>query len=146
VARWQALVSNLTAGRADIVVAGGPSDVAVCESIADAGGTQAASAAGTTGLQGTASLIERAKVVVAGDTGVMHMSTALDTPVVALYGPTVEALGFFPYKARNTVLELDLACRPCSKMGGPACPLGHHRCLMDIGPDEVAAAVEEWLG
>jgi heptosyltransferase-2 len=94
----------------------------------------------------SAGLIERAQVVVAGDTGVMHMSTALDTPVVALFGPTVKALGFFPYQARATVLELDLACRPCSKMGGPVCPLGHHRCLVDISPGEVAAAVEEWLG
>ena len=146
VAHWQALVSTLTASRVDIVVVGGPEDVAVCESVADAGGTHAASAAGPTGLQGTASLIERAKLVVAGDTGVMHMSTALDTPVVALFGPTVKALGFFPYKARATVLELDLACRPCSKMGGPACPLGHHRCLIDIDHEDVAAAVEEWLG
>jgi heptosyltransferase-2 len=146
VEHWQALVSNLTAGGVDVAVVGGSSDVATCESVADAGGTHAASAAGTTGLLGTASLIERAKVVVAGDTGVMHMSTALDTPLVALFGPTVKAFGFFPYQARATVLELDLACRPCSKMGGPVCPLGHHRCLVDISPGEVAAAVEEWLG
>ncbi len=145
VAHWQALVATLTAKGVDIVVVGGSSDVAVCQSVADAGGTHAASAAGAVGLQGTAGLIDRAGVVVAGDTGVMHMSTALDTPVVALFGPTVEALGFFPYQARATVLQRNLACRPCSKMGGPACPLGHHRCLKDIGHEEVAAAVENWL-
>jgi heptosyltransferase-2 len=146
VGHWQELVSHLTAGKVDVAVVGGSSDVAVCESVADAGGIHAASAAGKTGLLGTASLIECARVVVAGDTGVMHMSTALDTPVVALFGPTVKPLGFFPYQAKATILELDMACRPCSKMGGPVCPLGHHRCLNDISPGEVAAAVEEWLG
>lgn len=146
VAQWRDLVSSLTARGVDIVVVGGPNDVAACQSVAEAGGTRAVSATGAAGLQGTASLIDRARVVVAGDTGVMHMSTALDTPVVALYGPTVESLGFFPYKARATILERDLACRPCSKMGGPVCPLGHHQCLAGIGHEEVVSAVEGWLG
>jgi heptosyltransferase-2 len=72
----------------------------------------------------------------------MHMATGVGTPVVALFGPTVEAFGFFPYRARATVLEGDLPCRPCSAMGTARCPLGHHRCLVDLLPDAVAAAVE----
>ena len=59
-----------------------------------------------------------------GDTGVMHMATGVGTPVVALFGPTVEQFGFFPYRAKATVLQRDLDCRPCSPMGGPRCPDG----------------------
>jgi heptosyltransferase-2 len=71
----------------------------------------------------------------------MHMATAVGTPVVALFGPTVRQFGFTPYRARATILERPLDCRPCSAMGGPRCPLGHHRCLGEITPDEVFEAV-----
>ncbi|MBI1966947.1 MAG: glycosyltransferase family 9 protein, partial [Gemmatimonadetes bacterium] len=87
-------------------------------------------------------LLAHAKVLVSGDTGVMHMATGVGTPVVALFGPTVEPFGFFPYRARAEVLQRDLDCRPCSAMGTAKCPLGHHRCLVDIAPAEVVAAVE----
>ena len=81
--------------------------------------------------------------MVSGDTGVMHMATGVGTPVVALFGPTVQAFGFFPYLSRAVVLEREMNCRPCSAMGTERCPLGHHRCLDDILPDQVAAAVRE---
>jgi ADP-heptose:LPS heptosyltransferase len=71
----------------------------------------------------------------------MHLATAVATPVVTLLGPTVGAFGFLPYQARATVLERELPCRPCSKMGGPVCPLGHHRCLELIPPGEVLEAI-----
>ena len=61
--------------------------------------------------------------------------------MIGLYGPTVEQFGFFPYHAAAAVLQRDLPCRPCTAHGGAACPLGHHRCLRDILPDEVAAAM-----
>jgi heptosyltransferase-2 len=81
--------------------------------------------------------------VVSGDTGVMHMATGVGTPVVALFGPTVRQFGFFPYRARATVLERALPCRPCSAMGSARCPEGHHRCLVDLAPSDVARAVEQ---
>jgi len=72
------------------------------------------------------------------------MATGVGTRVVALFGPTVEPFGFYPYTKPGgaTVLERDLSCRPCSAMGTERCPLGHHRCLGDILPDDVAAAVQ----
>jgi ADP-heptose:LPS heptosyltransferase len=87
-------------------------------------------------------LLARARVLVSGDTGVMHMATGVGTPVVALFGPTVEQFGFFPYRGRSIVLQRDLPCRPCSSSGTPVCPLGHHRCMADLAPVEVAGAVE----
>ena len=77
-------------------------------------------------------MLRAAQVAVSGDTGLMHLATAVGTRVVALFGPTVRQFGFFPYRSPATVLELALGCRPCSAQGGPACPLGHHRCLREI--------------
>jgi len=54
----------------------------------------------------------------------------------------VEQFGFFPYRARATVLQRDLPCRPCSTHGGPKCPLGHHRCMTELSPEDVAAALD----
>jgi len=138
IAHWQALAERLRAAGYRLVVLGGPEDRGAARQL----GPLAESAAGEFTLQETGACLARAKVLVSGDTGVMHMATGVGTPVVALFGPTVQAFGFFPYRARATVLEQNLSCRPCSTMGTARCPLGHHRCLVDLLPDQVAAAVE----
>lgn len=138
--RWEALARRIRSN-ADLVVLGGPGDRQLAESIATAGGDVAASAAGLFTLDGTAALLKRSRALISCDTGVLHLATAVGTPVVGLYGPTVEEFGFFPYQARSTVLQRNLSCRPCSTHGGPVCPLGHHRCMTEILPEEVAAAV-----
>ena len=138
VAHWIALADRLRgAGYAPIVV-GGPDDRGIAQQLAG----HAESAAGECSLQETGALLARARVLVSNDTGVMHMATGVATPVVALFGPTVEQFGFFPYRARARVLQRDLECRPCSAMGTATCPLGHHRCLGDITPADVIQAVE----
>lgn len=97
------------------------------------------------GLGSTAAILRDAAAVVAGDTGLMHLATAVATPVVTLFGPTDPLLGYGPYRAAATVLTRDLPCRPCSVYGRAHCPLGHHRCMIEITPDEVARAVQDLL-
>jgi heptosyltransferase-2 len=134
---WQALAERLQRAGYGLVAIGGPEDRELARQI----GPAVVNAAGEFTLQETGACLARAQVLVSGDTGVMHMATGVGTPVVALFGPTVEAFGFFPYTSRAVVLERDLSCRPCSAMGTERCPLGHHRCLEDLLPDQVAAAV-----
>ena len=138
-AHWRALVERLQQLGMGIVVVGGPQD----RVLADELGPTIANAAGEFSLQETGACLARATVAISGDTGVMHMATGVGTRVVALFGPTVEPFGFYPYTKRAVVLEQDLACRPCSAMGTERCPLGHHRCLGDVLPDQVAAAVQQ---
>ena len=136
IAHWIALAQRLRAAGYAVVAVGGPDDRGLAQQVA------VDSPAGEFSLQETGALLARARVVVSGDTGVMHMATGVGTPVVALFGPTVEQFGFFPYRARSIVVQRDLACRPCSSSGTAVCPLGHHRCLVDIPPADVADAVE----
>jgi len=138
---WQDLVGRITARDFNVVVVGGPDDRAVAGEVARAGGTRAVNAAGSFGLQGTGAIIASSRLLVSGDTGVMHMATGVNTPVIALFGPTVRAFGFFPYSREAVVLERDLDCRPCTAWGTERCPLGHHRCLRDIAATEVEDVV-----
>jgi lipopolysaccharide heptosyltransferase II len=131
VEHWRMLIDRIVRDGFAVLIVGGPDDAAIGSDLAG-GRSQVVSAAGRFGLQGTGALLRRASALVSGDTGVMHMATGVGTPVVALFGPTVQAFGFFPYTDRARVLELPLPCRPCSTQGGPRCPLGHHRCMIDI--------------
>lgn len=141
IAHWQSLVTRLRGFGLGIVAVGGPDDRELANALR-AEGDAVINVAGEFTLQETGACLSRATVVVSGDTGVMHMATGVGTRVVALFGPTVEPFGFFPYTKQAAVLERDLSCRPCSAMGTERCPLGHHRCLADILPDQVAAAVQ----
>lgn len=93
-----------------------------------------------TDLRESFAMLARCSVLVTGDSGPMHMAGAVNTPVVALFGPTTREWGFFPQGAQDTVLEKKLACRPCSLHGKKPCPRGG-KCLTDISIDEVLAAL-----
>jgi lipopolysaccharide heptosyltransferase II len=140
--KWVELLRLIGDNGYDAVLVGGSLDVELCRRVSGAAPGPWASAAGAFDLQETGALLKRAKALVSGDTGVMHMATAVGTGVAALFGPTVGAFGFFPYRAASVVVERDLPCRPCSSQGGPACPLGHHRCLADITALDVASALD----
>jgi heptosyltransferase-2 len=142
---WQDLATRLVAAGFAVVTVGGPDDTAAATAVARAAGPAGASAAGRFGLQGTGALLSRCRGLVSGDTGVMHMATGVGTPVVALFGPTVRPFGFFPYSRKAIVLERDLDCRPCTAHGSERCPLGHHRCLRDIVPGEVADVLQRMV-
>ena len=135
---WHRTAQQLRDRGIPLLTVGGTDDRALGDALAPF----AVNATGTASLQQTGALLARARLVVSGDTGVMHMATAVGTPVVALFGPTVRQFGFFPYRGRAEVLERTLDCRPCSVMGGERCPMGHHRCLTDIAPQDVVHAAQ----
>ncbi|HYF39142.1 MAG TPA: lipopolysaccharide heptosyltransferase II [Gemmatimonadales bacterium] len=138
---WHALARRLIADGFELIVVGGSEDIRIARAIVANAGDRAVNAAGQFGLQGTGAVLQRVRGLVSGDTGVMHLATAVGTPVVALFGPTVRPFGYFPYTPRAEVVELPLGCRPCSSKGSSRCPLGHHRCLGDMRPELVLEAV-----
>jgi heptosyltransferase-2 len=136
-----------TAGSHAIAVVGGPDDAdladAIVESVRDAGG-RAATACGRLTLRESAALIGRARLLVTNDSAPLHFAQAVGTPTVALFGPTLPSFGFGPLNPGDRTVEVsDLECRPCSRHGPAACPLGHHRCLRDLSVERVIAAIEE---
>jgi heptosyltransferase-2 len=97
-------------------------------------------------LLASAELIGRARILVTNDSAPQHLASAMGTPTITLFGPTVDEFGFGPLAPHSIPLGLDaLACRPCHHHGPPRCPLGHWRCMRELGVDAVAAVVEELL-
>ena len=140
--RWPYYAELAAALDRTSVIVGGQDDVSVAGAIVAAARGRAVSAAGALSLRGSAALIERASVLITNDSAPLHLATAVGTPVVALFGPTVPEFGFGPRGAGDVVLGMeDLPCRPCSSHGPPTCPLGHHRCMRDLSVDAVAKAV-----
>ncbi len=90
----------------------------------------------------TVALLQQCRLLLCNDSGLMHMATALRVPVVAVFGPTVEAFGFYPFQAAAQVISQPLSCRPCTTKGANHCPLGHHDCMRQIVPEQVVAAAE----
>jgi len=118
-------------------IAGSAKDAAVGEEIAALSENKALNLCGRTNLAQAIDLIAGARAVVTNDSGLMHVAAALDRPLVALYGSSSPAYTP-PLSSRATILSLGLECGPCFKR---ECPLGHLRCLEDLSPDRVLAAL-----
>lgn len=93
---------------------------------------------GKSPLEKLPSLISCFKYLVTNDSGPMHIAVATGVPCVAIFGPTVKELGFYPYDEISKVAEIEgLSCRPCGKHGGHKCPKGHFKCMKEITPENV---------
>jgi heptosyltransferase-2 len=87
-----------------------------------------------------AACLQMGACAISNDSGLMHLAIAVRTPVVAIFGPTVEEFGFFPFRAKAEVVQEQLSCRPCSAMGGERCPKRHFKCMQDISVSRVIDA------
>ena len=149
--RWPhyAGLARRLAERWDVVLVGGPDDAALADEIAgvvraDRGAHRVVSVCGRLTLRASAAVIRNATVLVTNDSAPLHFAQAVETPTVAIFGPTVPGFGFGPRGPHDVVVEMQgLACRPCSPHGPPACPLGHHRCMQALSVDDVLRAMEE---
>lgn len=95
----------------------------------------AVSFAGKTNLQEAAALMQRCAVVLANDSGPMHLAAAMKVPLVVLFGPTkYEATGPM---GEHTLIHKRVACSPCLLRH---CPIDH-RCMEQITVDRVYEAI-----
>jgi ADP-heptose:LPS heptosyltransferase len=86
--------------------------------------------------------INKAEIIVSTDSGPLHLATALNKTVIALFGPTTKELGFYPPFRRTYVLEnKELLCRPCHVHGRKNCPLKHFKCMKEILPENIVKMI-----
>jgi heptosyltransferase-2 len=139
-AHFAALARRLASeGRAAWLL-GGPGDAGIGDQVA-ALAPEAINLAGRTPLSEAIDLISATQAVVSNDSGLMHVAAALGRPVIGLYGATSPDFTP-PLSADAVILREDLPCSPCGKR---VCPLGHFRCLNDLAPERVMAALQPRL-
>jgi len=96
-------------------------------------------------LTEVAAELARCAALVTNDSGLLHLAEGVGTPVVALFGPTVRAFGYFPVRPGSRVLETELDCRPCSRNGKRSCHRGDLACLAAIPATAVWEAARPLL-
>jgi heptosyltransferase-2 len=140
-ARFAAVAEELAAARgAAVVILGGAEDVSLGEALCQRLHVPVLDCTGQLSLMQTAALLQRCRLLLSNDSGLMHLATALHVPVVAIFGPTVQEFGFYPFRATAQVISTSLACRPCSTKGSARCPRGHHHCMQHVTVSEVLCA------
>lgn len=92
---------------------------------------------GQTNLRQLIDVISMSQLLVSSDSAPVHIAGDVNTPVIALFGPTIPEFGFAPWRVGSKVLSVSLDCRPCDWHGPRKCPLKHHRCMKDLTARDV---------
>jgi len=144
------IVGRASVEGAHVLVFAGPGEEGVAAQVIDraqADPQRVTNLAGQLSLPELAAYLGRLDAYLTNDSGPMHLAWTQEVPLVALFGPTVKALGFFPRGDNATVLENDgLDCRPCGLHGPKKCPEGHFKCMRDLTPDRVWDVLKAKLG
>jgi heptosyltransferase-2 len=130
-----------------IAVIGSNADSAIAAAIGEALPPETViNAVGLLPLLGSAELIGRAQAIVTNDSAPQHLASAMGTPTLTIFGPTVPEFGFGPLAERNAVAGHEgLTCRPCDRHGPRRCPLGHWRCMRELTPEYISSLLTEVL-
>jgi len=90
-------------------------------------------------------IIAQSELTIANDSGLAHLSSAVGTPTLVVFGPTHPALGFAPRGLFDRVVEVDEPCRPCSLHGKKPCYREKRFCFTRIEPETMLEQAAEIL-
>lgn len=127
-----------------VVLTGGKDDAPISAEVARLA-PGSVDLAGRLSLPEFMGLVGQAVIVISGDSAPVHAAGIFGVPCLAIYGPTVREMGFWPLSPRSQIVEVSLNCRPCKARAERPCPLGHHDCMRKINPDMVISAAERLL-
>ncbi len=96
-------------------------------------------------LEQLAPVLAAARCTISNDSGLMHLASAVGSPVIAIFGPTHSSLGFSPRGLHDQMVEVDEYCRPCSLHGNKPCHRTEQFCFTRITPETVAEIASERL-
>jgi len=119
----------------EVWIFGSERDAGIAAEIQRDSGNACLDLSGKTSLVDALDLLSLADAAVSNDSGLMHVAAAAGTRVIAVFGSSDPA-HTPPLSTRAEIVRLGLDCSPCMKR---VCPLGHTRCLVDLGPELVTS-------
>src|SRR5882672_787899 len=126
----------------DVWVIGGPGEKALAQEIVAVGGPRVRDLTGSDLRNGILAMAA-ASVAISNDSGLMHISAALGTPTMGIFGPT-SPYHWAPLNGLAATVQTKtvVPCQPCHR---PICTMNDHRCMRDIPASDVVAAAERVL-
>jgi ADP-heptose:LPS heptosyltransferase len=131
-----------------IILLGGKEDRAIGDQIAAIDDVRIYNSCGKFSINESADLVQKSKLIITHDTGLMHIAAAFKKPIISIWGNTVAAFGMTPYygnvQIANALFEVEkLSCRPCTKIGFDKCPKKHFKCMQLQNIDAIVNAANE---
>lgn len=127
---------------AQIILTGGPDEIDLVNDIAHRMQQRPIIAAGRMTIRQTTAIIKQCTLFISNESGLAHIATAVETPVVIIVGATnLKKIG--PRGKDITIVRKKLACSPCYDRGHVACE--GIDCMESITTEEVVAAVDKVL-
>lgn len=142
--KFKSLTERLQQQNYQIQLFGNKSELDICNFIQN-NNFSIENYAGKLSLIETAEKIDKCDVLISNDSGLMHIASARQSKVLAIFGSTVKELGFAPFRVKNEIVEKELSCRPCTHIGKSKCNKGHFNCMNLISVDEVYQSFEKLI-
>jgi heptosyltransferase-2 len=143
-AKWLEFITALDS-TIKIYLLGSKTDVALCERLINNSAREGVvNLAGKLRFLQSAALMKNALMNYVNDSAPMHLASAVNAPVAAIYCSTVPAFGFGPVSGKSVIIEIqeNLPCRPCGLHGKTACPEKHFKCAKGIKVKQLLKALE----
>jgi len=124
---------------------GSPKDRELCdEIIKDSEHVNCLNLAGKLSFLESAALMKDAVMNYTNDSAPMHLASAMNAPVAAIYCSTVPDFGFGPLSEKSRIIQTQeqLKCRPCGIHGYKSCPKRHFKCALNIENKQLLEALE----
>ncbi len=141
--KWIELIKGIS-GSTQICFIGSGSDKELCsEIINESDNKNSINFAGELNLLETAALMKNAKMNFVNDSAPMHIASAMNAPVTAIFCSTIPAFGFWPLSFNSHIIETEkkLDCRPCGLHGLMNCPENHFECAYTISTDKILRTI-----
>lgn len=138
--QWIQFINEFLPKEFTICLLGAPNDKALCETITKAtNGKNVIDFSGKLSLLESAALMKNAAMNYTNDSAPLHLASAVNAPVTAVYCSTVPSFGFGPLSENSKIVQTQtyLDCRPCGLHGKAACPETHFKCAREINLKEL---------
>lgn len=147
--KWKEFVSSVPY---PVILLGGPEDREDGDVIAALDKIRIYNACGKFSLNESAYLVDKSRIIVTNDTGLMHIAAAYSKKIISLWGNTSPEMGMSPYYGNNLsatshmMENKGLYCHPCSKLGFGTCPEHHFKCMNSLDMNVLAETVKKnWV-
>lgn len=131
--KWVELINLLPVSV--VYLLGAIGDFETCEWIKEkTNHTNCVNLSGKLSFLESAALMKDAQMNYVNDSAPLHIASATNAPVTAIFCSTIPAFGFRPLSDKSSIIETKetLSCRPCGLHGFKFCPQGHFKCAVSI--------------